>query len=64
MKFFRIFEIVYLIVAVLSAIEVYSTWNTDRNRAYLFLLFFVGALFMYFFRRRYRQKFEQRKKDN
>lgn len=63
MKFFRIFEVVYLIIGVISIVEVVSKWNTDRQRSYLFLLFAVVSFFMFFFRRRYRKKFQNRQKD-
>jgi len=61
MKFFRIFEIVYLVIAVISIIEVVKGWEQDRNRAYIFLAFAVISIFMFFFRRYYRKKFERRK---
>ncbi|HLU51218.1 MAG TPA: DUF6526 family protein [Flavobacteriaceae bacterium] len=62
--FLKIFELVYLVIFIISTYEVYSTWNSDRNRAYLFLIFAVVSLFMFFFRRKYRQKFQKRKQDN
>ncbi|MGS2764029.1 hypothetical protein [Sinomicrobium sp. M5D2P9] len=64
MKFFRISEIIYLVVAVLSVIETVRRWNTDRNMAYVFSIFAVVSVFMFLFRRHYRKKFEQRRKDN
>jgi len=63
MKLFKFFEILYLVVAVLSTIEVVSEWNTNRNQSYMFMTFAVGAVFMFFFRRHYRKKFEARKKE-
>ncbi|MCB0374947.1 MAG: hypothetical protein KDD04_03415 [Sinomicrobium sp.] len=60
MKYFRLFEIVYLVIAVLSVIETYREWNTDRSRAYIFLFFAVIAIFMFFFRKHYRKKFQSR----
>ncbi|RNL85991.1 hypothetical protein ED312_11790 [Sinomicrobium pectinilyticum] len=64
MKFLRISEIIYLVVAVLSVIETVRRWNADRNMAYVFAIFGVVSVFMFFFRRHYRKKFEQRRKDN
>ncbi|NAS31411.1 hypothetical protein GTQ40_10545 [Flavobacteriaceae bacterium R38] len=63
MKLFKFFEILYLVVAVLSVIEVVTEWGANRNRAYMFLIFAVGAIIMFFFRRHYRKKFEARKKE-
>lgn len=60
MKYFRIFEIVYLIIAVLASIETYREWNTNRQSAYIFLFFAVLSLFMFLFRRHYRKKFQSR----
>ncbi|MBC9797572.1 hypothetical protein [Sinomicrobium weinanense] len=64
MKLFRITEIVYLVVAVLSVVEVIRKWDVDRSRAYLFLFFAVVSILMYFFRRYYRKRFEQRKNND
>lgn len=62
MKYFKIFEIAYLVIAVVSVYEIFTEWNVDRNRAYLFMFFAVFSLFMFFFRRRYRKKFQNRNK--
>ncbi len=62
MKLFRIFEIVYLAIAAISIFEVIANWNIDRTRAYIFVAFAVISIFMFFFRRHYRKKFSQRKK--
>ncbi|MDG3584056.1 MULTISPECIES: hypothetical protein [Galbibacter] len=59
-KYFKIFEIAYLIVAVISIVEVVQVWGTNRNRAYLFLFFAIVSLGMFFFRRYYRKKFSDR----
>lgn len=60
MKYYRIFETAYLVIAILASIETYREWNLNRERAYLFLLFAVIAIFMFFFRRHYRKKFQAR----
>ncbi len=53
-----------LIIAVLSAIMAFNLWNSDRSRAYIFVFLAVITTFMFFFRRFYFKKFEQRKRDN
>ena len=64
MKFLKFFEYVYLGVASLSRIEGFNEWNsTGKTRLYIFILFAAVSLFMFFFRRRYRQRFENRRKD-
>jgi hypothetical protein len=56
-----IFEIGYLIVAIVFLVETYLNWSEDRSRAYLFLLFSALAMFMYFFRKRFRKKMQNNK---
>lgn len=61
-KFFRYFEYAYLFFAAFFIFEAIKVWNTERNRAYLFLFFVCIAVFMFFFKRRFRRKFEDRNK--
>ena len=56
-----IFEIGYLIVAVVFLVETFLNWNPNRPKAYLFLGFSVLAIFMYFFRKRFRKKMQNNK---
>ena len=62
MKILRSTEYLYLAVAVLSIYEISQTWSTERDRSYLFILFAVISLGMFFFRRRYRRKFEAQRR--
>lgn len=61
-KYFKFFEIAYLIIAIVFLVETFLNWSTQREKAYLYLLFSVLAIFMYFFRRKYRRKFENQDK--
>ena len=61
-KYFKFFEIAYLIIAVVFIIETVLRWNTERNKAYIFLAFSILAVFMYFFRKKYRKRFEKHEK--
>jgi uncharacterized membrane protein len=63
-KILRYTEYVYLIVALFSMYRIFTDWNTDRQNAYLFVFFAVVSVGMFLFRRNYRKKFEQRKRDN
>ena len=63
-KFMKYTIYLNLIVAILSAIMAFNLWNTDRNRAYIFVFLAIITGFMFFFRRSYFKKFEQRKRDN
>lgn len=56
----KIFEFGYLIIGIVFLVETFVNWNEDRNRAYLMLLFSVLAVFMYFFRKRFRKKMDNR----
>jgi hypothetical protein len=60
-KLWKVFEYGYLVIAVVFFVETYLKWNESRERAYLLLLFGVLALGMYFFRKRYRKRFTNRK---
>ncbi|QCW98713.1 hypothetical protein FGM00_00715 [Aggregatimonas sangjinii] len=63
-KILRYTEYVYLIIAGFSLYRIFTDWSVDRNNAYLFLFFAVVSIGMFLFRRNYRRKFEQRKRDN
>ena len=62
-KIYRLFEYAYLAMAAFSMYLVISNWETDRNRAYLFAFFTVVAVFMFFFKRNFRKKIEERNKN-
>jgi len=58
-KYFKFFEIAYLIIAIVFIVETVLRWNSEPNKAYIFLAFALLAVFMYFFRKKYRKKFEK-----
>lgn len=62
-KVYQIFEYAYIAMALFSAYLVYTNWEMDRGRAYIFLFFGVVAIFMFFFKRRFRKNLEKRNKD-
>lgn len=59
-KIYRLFEYVYLAMAVFSVYLVVTNWSDNRNRAYLFIFFAMVAVFMFFFKRNFRKKIEER----
>ncbi|WP_373518965.1 hypothetical protein [Pricia sp.] len=63
-KILRYTEYLYLGVFFFSLYRIYTDWNLDRQNAYLFVFFAIVSIGMFFFRRNYRKKFEQRKRDN
>jgi len=60
MKNYRISEVLYWVIAVISVNETIGLWETNPSRAYLFIGFAVLSVFMALFRRHYRKKFNQR----
>lgn len=61
-KYWKIAEYVYLIIAIICVVEIFLNWAQDRQKAYLYIVFGIVAVFMYFFRKRYRKRFEDRNK--
>tara|TARA_R110002124_G_scaffold99337_1_gene245328 strand:+ start:58930 stop:59127 length:198 start_codon:yes stop_codon:yes gene_type:complete len=59
-KIYQLFEYAYLAMAAFSVFLVYTNWSENRNRAYLFAFFTVVAIFMFFFKRRFRKNLEKR----
>lgn len=62
MRYFKIFEIAYLVIAILATIEAVRMWSLDRSRSYIMVLFAVVSIGMFFFRRYYRKKFDNKTK--
>jgi len=60
MKAYKISEILYLIICVISIKEAFTLWDVRPEKAYLFVGFAALAIFMFFFRRHYRKKFNRR----
>ena len=64
----RYTEYIYVIVAGFSIYKIFTDWNTDwsseDSKVYFYFFFAVVSLGMFLFRRNYRKKFEQRKRDN
>ena len=62
-KYLKFSEIAYIALILFSIYMSYKRWDVDRNNAYIFLLFSVFLVFMYFFKRRFRIRYEKRRKD-
>lgn len=60
-KALKIFQYAYIIFAVLFAWDAITNWSVDRSRSYISMLFAALAVFMFFFRKRFRKKFEDRR---
>ncbi len=62
-KLSRLTELIYLIAALFFAYEAINNWGTEPNKAYLFAFFVIVSVFMFFFRRKFRKKMEERNND-
>jgi len=62
MKFLKFFQYAYIAFAALFLYEAIINWNIDRSKSYMSLLFVALAVFMFFFRKKFRKKLENRKK--
>jgi len=62
MKIFQIFQYAYLIFGALFLWDAITNWSIDRNRSYMSLFFVALAVFMFFFRKRFAKKFQDRDK--
>jgi hypothetical protein len=60
MKFFKFFEYAYLAFAAFFIFEGISNWGRSPSRAWLFFGLALVAVFMFFFKRRFRKKMERR----
>ncbi|ANW95236.1 hypothetical protein AXE80_02580 [Wenyingzhuangia fucanilytica] len=54
-KFSKIIEWGYLALGVVFLVEVFTNWNTDRQKAIVSILFSALAIFMFIFKRRFRK---------
>lgn len=61
-RYFKFFEYAYLVIAVIFLIETYTTFKTNPKQAYLYMAFSALAVFMYFFRKKTRKKYEDQDK--
>ncbi len=58
----RVVEIAWIIVAVISATELYRMWPNLDQKFYVFLGFMVLAVVMFFIRRKQRLRYEAKQK--
>ncbi len=62
MKSYKISEILYWFIALIASYESFFQWNTNRQKAYIFIGFSLLSIFMALFRRHFRRKFKNRQK--
>ncbi|MBU3009941.1 hypothetical protein KO506_00820 [Polaribacter vadi] len=63
-KIWKFFQYGYLMVAFICVIEAIVRWNSERTRAYFFLGFAIFITLVFFFKRHFRKKVQQRNNQN
>ncbi|WP_350286253.1 hypothetical protein [uncultured Croceitalea sp.] len=63
-KILRYTEYLYLVVAVASIYKIVTLWPVAPKESYIFIFFAVVSLAMFFFRRKYRKRFEKRSEEH
>jgi len=64
MKIFRFIELAYLAVMCFFLYEAYVDMGKEDSRSILYLCFAGVAIFMYFFKRNFRKRFDANNKNN
>ncbi len=62
MKLSKIFQYAYLAFAVIFVYDATTKWQADRTAAYMSLGWAALALFMFFFRKRFANKYRNNSK--
>ena len=63
-KSLKAVEWVWLVISILSLETIFSQWDENREKAYVFVLFFLLGIFMFKLRRTQRKKMEARWRSN
>lgn len=60
MKTLKLFQYAYLVIAFLFLYKGITEWSSDREGAYISFFFTALAVAVFFFRKRFSKKFEDR----
>jgi uncharacterized membrane protein YuzA (DUF378 family) len=60
MKYLKFTQYIYLVAAIIFAVRAAEIWDKDKDKAYLFIGITALSIFMFFFRRKFSKKFEER----
>jgi len=63
-KSLKAVEWVWLLISILSLETIFSQWDENREKAYVFVIFFLLGIFMFKLRRTQRKKMEARWRSN
>ena len=64
MNYLKFTQYAYLIAGILFAVDAYRKWETDNGNAIIEAMFAAIGIFMFFFRRKFAKKFDERNKNN
>lgn len=56
----KIFQYLYLIVAAILLFEAFMDYKANGTRYWLYILFAIAAVFMFFFKKHFNKKMENR----
>ena len=59
-KSLKVVEWVWLLISILSLETIFSQWDKNREKANIFVIFFLLGIFMFQLRRTQRKKMEAR----
>lgn len=62
MNYLKYTQYVYLVFAIFFLYEGISKWNDSENKPWLHFMIAAMAIFMFFFRRKFANKFNDRNK--
>lgn len=62
-SYYKFIEYGYLIIAIFLMVETVLNWNPQPQKAYIYLAFSLLAIFMYFFKKNFRKKMNNRNKE-
>ena len=62
--YYKLIEYGYLIIAVFLMVETFLNWQSEPQKAYIYLAFSLLALFMYFFKKNFRKRMNGRNKES
>ncbi|MGY0426378.1 MAG: hypothetical protein ACWIPI_06060 [Polaribacter sp.] len=63
-KIWKFFQYGYLMVAFVCLVETYNSWNINRDRSYFFFGFAIFIILVFFFKRHFRKKIDERNRKN
>lgn len=61
---YKFIEYGYLLIAIILFVETILHWSSNRQKAYIFLVFSILAILMFFFKKYMRNKIENNDKKN